>query len=774
MKKKILVFITLFGLLLGNAHMVSARTWDELGNSENKAFIEIGENEATVTFEELGFRETNLLSPFDATRVLFSVPPNWQLTGGTLQLNYEVTLTGSDVGLIGTEQNPYGGSLAITFNDQPVGTIELRDLGAQTAQFQLPATGMASARQDGRHELTITLGAQFSCVYNIRALVAINPSSLFNLTFEVSSPALDLSRLPSPFYLRNALVADSTLIVVPDEPDAQELKAGLNVMAGFGSITGSDAVFDMVTAGELTDETLANSNLIFVGRPEQFELLNGITFPLTVENGQFANLPPESETDGVVEMALSPWNESRVVLYVGGTSTDAVLKAAQAVSSGRILVYENPALAYVSNVQLLSDAIPVVEDFTLQNLGYESETLTGIGVDSAQFSFNASKEQLRASDSSINLMYYHSGLLDYSNSSFSIELNNQLIASVAFAKESEQLTALEVKIPTGVLRFGENRLSISARLFATTSCDSSGFSDPWLTISNQTGFHLPATVGQDSGAPWLLDLKFYPGIFMTRSDLGDVAFIMPRENPDTWKIASEMAFNLGSTASPLISNLDAAYADDIPQQILAEKSLVLIGKSSSIPLLSEINNQLPAPFDFATDTASESNMQIVYRVPAGMSVGYLELLSSPYNVEKPMLVLAGNTDEGVALAANALLQSELSSQLTGVFAITNGSQVATGSSSSAFSALGTLVPPDEAVLTTPVPALPSGAPLPAAPPGWLIPILIASGVAILLIMILVLVTSLARKRAESMAPLHPGRANGSTHPKPEDSEPSDL
>jgi hypothetical protein len=769
MKHKIITIIILLGLIFGNHVNVSARTSSDSGINERNAFIDIGANEATVNFAELGFRETSLVSPYDATRVLFSVPPNWQLTGGTLQLDYEVTLSGADVDLIGTEQNPYGGSLFITFNDQAVGTIELRGLGAQTMQFELPPNALTSIRQDSRHELAISLGAQFSCVYNIRAVVVIKPSSTFNLAFEVSSPELNLSRLPAPFYLRNALVPDSTLLVVPNDPDIQELKAGLNVMAGFGSIIGSETSFGLVTAEDLTEETLGANNLIFVGRPEQFDLLSSVNFPVTVENGQFVNLPPESEADGVVEMALSPWNESKVVMLVGGVTTDAVLKAAQAVSSGRILIYENPALAYVANVQLLSDAIPVVEDFTLQNLGYQSETLSGIGVDSVQYSFNASKEQLKANDAYIDLMYYHSGLLDYSSSSFTVELNNELISSVAFAKESEQLTTLQIKIPTGVLRFGENRLSITARLLATTSCDATGFSDPWLTISDQSGFHLPATVGADSNSPWLMDLKFYPDLFMTRSDLGDVAFVMPRSSPANWKIAGGMAYSLGSTANPLISNLDAAYADDIPQQMLAENSLVVIGKSSTIPLLTEINNQLPAPFDFATDTASESNMQIVYRVPDGMSVGYLELLNSPYNVEKPILVLAGNSDEGVALAGNALLQSDLRSQLTGVFAITNGTQIATGNASSAFSAVGTLVPPSAAILTTPVPAS-STVTAPERAPSWLIPMLIASAIAILLIIVLVIISTLSRRRAEAAMTFTPGRTNGNSHSKPDDNE----
>ncbi len=476
-----------------------------------------------------------------------------------------------------------------------------------------------------------------------------------------------------------------------------------------------------------------------------------------MENKKFVDLPAESQTDGVVEMALSPWNESKVALLVGGTSTDAVLKAAQAVSSGKVLTYQNPALAYVADVQLLSDSLPVVEDFTLQSLGYKTETLSGIGLNSIQYVFNASKEQLNSKDAQINLMYYHSGLLDYGYSSFTVDLNNQVIDSTAFSKETEQLTTLAIKIPPGVLRFGENRLSVSARMLVTTSCDTTGFSNPWLAISDQTNIHLPATAASTS-APALLDLKSYPGLFMTQSDLGDVAFVLPKSSPATWKIAGQMAYSLGRIGNPLISNMEATYADDVPEQVLSSDSLIVVGKSSTIPLISKVNDQLPAPFDLASDTANESNMQVVYRIPKGMSVGYLELLNSPYNAAKPMLVLAGNSDEGVTLAGNALLQPELINQLSGVFAVTNGTQIATGNASSPFSVVGTLVPPAQAVVTTPIPVA-SNVSAALQPPAWLLPILVVSGIAILLIIVLVGANARSRKRTETARAFTPPNQN---------------
>jgi len=299
-------------------------------------------------------------------------------------------------------------------------------------------------------------------------------------------------------------------------------------------------------------------------------------------------------------------------------------------------------------------------------------------------------------------------------------------------------------------------------MLTTTSCDTTGFSNPWLTVSDQTQMHLPAAGAASSDSTSLLDLKSYPNLFVTQSDLGDVAFVLSKSNPSAWKIAGQMAYNLGRTANPLISNLQAVYADDVPQEVRNESSLIVIGKSSTVPLLSEINNQLPAPFDLESDTASERGMQVVYRIPSGMSVGYLELLSSPFNAEKPILVLAGNNDDGVVLASNALLQNELSSQLTGVFAVTNGTQVATGSASSPFSAVGTLVPPAAAVVTTPVPVVSAATPA-LQPPGWLIPLLVASGIAILLIIGLVMVSAFARRRAMTAGAFAPtNKANGNS------------
>ncbi|MBE0683513.1 MAG: cellulose biosynthesis cyclic di-GMP-binding regulatory protein BcsB [Anaerolineales bacterium] len=696
---------------------------------------------ASVSFADLGYTDSNLNGPFDSTRKVFSVPTNWSLvSGGYVQLEFDVIFSGADIGRITPGGNTYAGLLTISYNSKIIGQIRLDQTGSQTRQILIPPEALQSVRENGQHMLDVRLDAQFDCLYDIRTNVLLKATSRFELPFEITTPELNLTKLPAPFYLSNSLLPDRSILVIPDSPSVSELQAALNVEAGFGSIVGRVFDFQMIPLSQLTNEQRSASHLIFVGTPDDFPLLHNVGFPSPVSNGQISGLPAQAVDDGVVELAISPWNSSKVVMLISGNSDNAVFKAATAVSSGKIFVYQNPTVVFVSDVQDLTTSIPVVEDFKLQDLGYENTVLQGIGVEEADYSFYVSKEQIATKDGEITLAYFHSGLLDYSLSSLTVTLNDQLIASQPFTEESEQLTYLPIKIPPGMLRYGENRLVVSAGLEPNLSCDLSGFSEPWLTVSDQTALHIPATEPTELNQTSLLDLKFYPAMFMSQSDLGDVAFILSENDPAGWKVAGDLAYSLGESATPIFPNITAAYASDVPDDVLKGNSLILVGKPDTLSILSELNDLLPAPFDFESNTVIEKQLQIVYRIPEGVNVGYLELLKSPYNPEAVVLVVSGNSDEGVAMAGIALIRDQLKDKLAGRFAVTNGIQVAVSSGPSHFSVIGTVLPSSSQIIATPLPNLQQN--VNYAPPAWLMPLLISSGVIVLFLILFVAVRSM--------------------------------
>lgn len=755
--KKLIRVLFVVGLLVTPLNVAAAQ-----GNATNPVELQAatGENPVTVSFADMGYSDTDLSSPFDSTSFFFSIPPNWKLVDGSvIELNFDVVLSGSDVGNIVSDQRPYGGFIAIRFNRQLIDTIYLDKqdvVGDYTRTIQIPSNALMAARRDGRHELEITLDASFSCIYDIRTLVHIKSTSTFTLPYTVVPPQLDLANLPMPFYMRNSLVPDRTLFVVPDDPETGELQAMLNTVAGFGTlVAGPDYGFDVTSISQLTNTDMETRNLVFIGMPKEFDLLSTVQFSVPISGGEFTNLLPDAGNDGIVQLAPSPWNGNKTVLLIGGNTPEAVNKAARAVSSGNLFIAGNPTLVYVNDVQLFINTAPAVEDFNLEDLGYQTQTLSGVGLDSVEFLFNVSQEQVATQDGYVELSYYHSGLMEYGTSSFTISLNDQDISSNVFTKDSVQVTQLQIKIPKGILKVGTNRLQINASMVPSLSCDTTGFSDPWFTISNQTKLHIPVSQ-ENVAAPLLRDFKFYPSFLTSQSDFGDVAFILSKANPSNWNVAAQLTYQLSRVNTPVISNLSVAYADDVPENIREDYSMVVVGRASQQPFLTELNNSLPAPFDQTNDTASERQMQVIYRIPPGVSVGYLELLASPYNTQKTIIVVSGNDDPGVEKSGSTLIQGELQSQLSGVFAVTNGLQVVSSGGPSQFSVVGNLIPEAPPVVTTPIPDQTETltTPVKFERPAWLPAVLLSLSVVTLIFIAIAIFSSLARRKVPKVVDMN--------------------
>ena len=178
----------------------------------------------------------------------------------------------------------------------------------------------------------------------------------------------------------------------------------------------------------------------------------------------------------------------------------------------------------------------------------------------------------------------------------------------------------------------------------------------------------------------------------------------------------------------------------------------MVGKASQSALLAEINDQLPAPFDLVNDTANEKGLQVIYSIPPDVSLGYLELLASPFNPEHQILVVSGNTDDGVIMAVDALTETSLRRELTGVFAVTNGTQIATSRIVTPFSQssiIPSVVPNVTPTSATPFPTLPVDQGTPWAPPDWLLPVIIIVAVVILVLIVRQFIVSGSAKRKDS-------------------------
>jgi hypothetical protein len=498
---------------------------------------------------------------------------------------------------------------------------------------------------------------------------------LLVLPHKIVPPPTDLRLLPRPIYQRS-FAPDVATLVVPDKPTASELQAALSVAAGFGKMTDNQLSLTMTRVSELSKEARDNNHLIFVGRAAGLPALREAAVPVALKD---RGVEAQAD-DGIVQMVVSPWNPAKVVLAVTGQSDAAVVKAGQAVGTGNIVPTGEPDLAVVAEVrQQASDAIgPVAVRRSLTDLGYLAQTMRSQGTNRVEYRFEVPAGLVADAESYVELLFNHSALLDYTRSEMLVSLNNEPIGSARFSDETAQQGKLRLHLPSSAVRPGENRLTVQALLAPNGVCADPRQTNLWLTMRPESVIHLPMSPAEGVQPGGNLDLSRYSNLDVFGLKLDQLAFVLPNADPTAWAVASRVAFDLGDRAEGNPAGIVAHFADAVPDEVRQGRDLLVVGRASTLPIMSELGEALPAPFAAQSDVADERTLRVTYRMPKGAPVGYLELLSAPWNQERKVLAVLGSTPQGLEWAGSALVTPALRGKLAGNFALVNGEQIVVG------------------------------------------------------------------------------------------------
>lgn len=620
------------------------------------------------TFGALGYTERVMLGPYDSARIFFSIPPTWQLQEGSkIVLRYNFSHSGG-------AQSTLGANLLVYYNNTLLETIYLNQSGQVTREIAIPLSAFESVSPDGRNFIGLFFDASIACIdENFSANLIVSAQSEIQFAYAEIPPVIDLSKLPSPIYQPSPLERIPTVIVVPDQPSALELQSALAVAAGLGSSTQGNLDIETLPVGNLPDNQRLSSNLIFVGLPPKFSILQGVNLPIPITANGFS-LSGLNENDGVMQMIISPWNPSRVLMLVSGNTEQGLVKASAIFGSDTIFTSGRPDVVIISDVNKSTAPASIPDTRSFSDLGYGNVTFGDAGGQYMSYSFYVSSEQASSTGAYIELITTHSNLLDYERTGISLILNSELISSISFGRDAEQISTTRISLLPNVLRRGNNLLEVVTDLRPKDNCYARELQSNWLTVSESSVIHTPRN-SQAANLTRNINLDNFPYLFLTEDNLSDVAFILPKGDPLSWRQAAAMAYFLGSNGNIVISDLAVAFGDDISEEILRRRSLILVGRASTLPIVSQFNDSLPAPFEPGGDEAIQPAMMVNYRLLPGVSVGYLQLIPSPWNSDRAVLLVTGNTVNGIPMAVNALLTSALSVNVQGNFAIIYGDQV---------------------------------------------------------------------------------------------------
>jgi len=562
----------------------------------------------------------------------------------------------------------------------------------------------------------------------------------------------DLRLLPIPIYQPNLTIPGAAALVVPDAPTADEMKAALIVAAGFGRMSNGELALSFLNASMFSVTAWANQDLIFVGKPSAFPILAQASLPALATDAGYT-LSEMQPDDGILQMAVSPWDNTHVVLVVGGNTDAGVIKAAQALSTGNIQTGSNPSLAIVAGVRPGGSIVeggggslsPPSTDRTFRDIGYERKFLTG-SQSQVDFQFDIPPGYYVGEGSYLDLVFSNSTLLDYTSSILEVYLNDRYIGGSRFSDGTAKTATLRISIRPSLFVTGSNSITVLMNLRPLTEVAEGSLAGAMIEAESLLHIPLePATISASDQQ----NLCNYPYPFINDPALSNVAFILPQQNLTVWEVAVQIAFNLGRSANNAPFNLDFAYDGQIPDEVRRNHDLIIVGLPMELAIITELRDALPAPFEEGSNVAILTNLPVEYRLPEGVELGYLELLNAPWDSAHTILVVLGNETGGVHQAGVALISPALRSKIKGDFALINGETISstdtrTGSVVESVVS-GTAPPPSvEALSTEMAPVQPPS--VSAASRDWVPMVVIGLVVMMAIILMIGVISGINRKK----------------------------
>ena len=220
--------------------------------------------------------------------------------------------------------------LAASVNGYAVGSRRLDSGDKGRYHFDLPAelldtdaTGGPVRRLALQLRIFLDLPQQGCAapVSGASAWLTVLPTSFWSLP-HTQATGLDLARFPAPLTdTPQAAIA----VVLPQGPTAEELAAGLTVLAAIGRHTPGELTRDqlpkLVTADRLTEDERRTHHLILIGGPErnaQSAAAASAAKDLFAVADPAVYPPGDGERRGMLRIARSPFASNRTILAVFG------------------------------------------------------------------------------------------------------------------------------------------------------------------------------------------------------------------------------------------------------------------------------------------------------------------------------------------------------------------------------------------------------------------------------------------------------------------------
>lgn len=599
-------------------------------------------------------------------RVGFTRPRHWDVKSAKVQIRFRHSPA------LFAERS----SLTVQFNDYHLGSIPLNRSADEIGNvlFDVPVNLIqdynAIVMQVQQHTSPDCTDPTDPALWT-----EILPDSRVIIDYQPQAIALDLANYPYPFLDELGLDADQLTYLRPKNPDDVWMTATARYQTSAARLTNFRSVQTRL-AQDLTDVD-ATEGLIVIGTPENQPLLSKLALPFDIQNNKLLDGGGNALPNDVgVIMLTTTQNGGSPVLVMTGNDGEGVLKAVQALAqpadrqllTGPAALINEVATIESPNMREWQSFLPVDKRrFRLADLQsddgqpFQDVTVNGIPVPPPiRIPFKSLPDEQIIDGSTFTLHYSYGPNVDPSRSSVSVRLDGQGLGGERLRNANGGTDSITVDIPSELVTPNSN-LEVQFFTYPKTSLSCGNIPDQpmWGTVHGDSSFKLNrAQIVQ------LPNLKLLQSGFPITApqDLAQMAFVLPNNPSDADLLTMLAASSRFGRLSQAESVKLGAYSEaSLPSDVRNNHNLVAVGTRDRFPLpeLFEQNSG----FTMGEQFLRRQNQTLVQTLSD--ESGVIEAQVSPWNSERILLGLTGQSETGLAGVQAVFDRDSLFSSLAG-------------------------------------------------------------------------------------------------------------
>lgn len=608
---------------------------------------------------------------YDEARLYFTRPRDWQAQSIKVLLRYR-----HSAALYATRSN-----MTVLVNGTSIGSVPLNRKQGELGEaiFEVPARLI----QD-YNELVVAALQNNSptCTqdpFDPSLWSEVLPDSKLVFDYEPQSVPLDFRQYPYPIVDVLSLEPNQVAYLKPTEVEETWLTAASRLQSSLGRIVEYRPLDTRLI--EQLAELEADEQLVIIGTPETQPALAELSLPIATEENQFLDGDGQPLAPDVGVLALTTAFEDQVpVLVVTGNGPEGIAKAVQflvqnrdqAIATGRAILVTQIAEVPSPEPRNWPDYLPVEDTFQLQELKtfsdqtFEDVTVWGSQAPALEFDFHALPDDQFLPGGFMQLSYSYGPQINPLTSQVEIKIDDLAIGGERLRSEDGGMReTIQIDLPPDLIK-PHSKMQINFRLDPRERRSCSRVTDQqlWGTIHADTEFTLVREV-----AAWLPDLKLlqYGFPFTAPQDLSQTAIAVP-ETPTNGdlRLLLEVSERLGRLSDAQSVNQAVYRIPQVTEAIRASHHLIGIGIQADFPFPEALAQSSLRLGDAFSRRWQQTQIQALPD-----NEGVVKQVRSPWNPDRMVLALSGQTESGLEHLRHLFDQDSLFFQLEGDTVLVN-------------------------------------------------------------------------------------------------------